>query len=203
MEQEKNIKFGYVLKKPKIDQQYPLGYKPFRDVGKASQLEWLKKTIEYIQLSSIYELRYDLKRGEVYEIDFGVNVNSEFSNRHYAVVLVDSPVLNPLVLVCPLKSNHNGANQRSDVNIGYVNCLGGDKETLAVINQIRTVDKFRILRRNQIGVKRLDMPILERLEEDYEVSSEPTTKRLSDAQLNEINLAYMDFIVNNGVRDKH
>ena len=189
--EENYVKFAYLLKEEiwSRDNIAVIGnQKPFREIGRNNQLEWIRKIIEYNQLSSIYELRYDLRKGEIYEIDFGVNVNSEFSHRHYGVVMVDSGPKNPLVLICPLKTNRTGGHKRSDVVLGVVEDLSEEAETIAVINQVRTIDKFRILRRNQIGLKKLPISIYE--EEKTEEISEPLIKRLNDRQFLMVRNAY-------------
>ena len=114
---------------------------------------WLLRQNEYAKCAEKYRLSYELKAGEIYEVDFGINVNAEFSYRHYALVLVNSSEANPLVLVCPLKSNTRGAHPASDINLGIIDCLDTEHESLAVINQIRTIDKFRIFKRPGIGKK--------------------------------------------------
>ena len=124
---------------------------PGKMVGRKEQLDWIKRQLEYSTFSEKYKLRYDLKRGEILEFDWGINVNAEFSNRHYGVVLADSGEYNPLVIVCPLKSNKNGGHPRSDVDLGIIPCLKTTHSTLAVINQIRSVDKLRIYTKCAIG----------------------------------------------------
>ena len=114
---------------------------------------WLLRQNEYARCAEKYRLSYELKAGEIYEVDFGINVNAEFSYRHYALVLVSSSEANPLVMVCPLKSNTRGAHPASDINLGIIDCLDTEHESLAVINQIRTIDKFRIFKRPGIGKK--------------------------------------------------
>ena len=114
---------------------------------------WLLRQNEYAKCAEKYRLSYELKAGEIYEVDFGINVNAEFSYRHYALVLVNSSEANPLVMVCPLKSNTRGAHPASDINLGIIDCLDTEHESLAVINQIRTIDKFRIFKRPGIGKK--------------------------------------------------
>ena len=94
-----------------------------RQEGMRTQLEWIKRQLEYASFSEKFSLRYNLKRGEIYEIDWGLNVNAEFSNRHFGVVMADSDEHNPLVTVCPLKSNHSGANPKSDLDLGYIDSL--------------------------------------------------------------------------------
>ena len=108
---------------------------------------WLLRQNEYAKCAERFRLSYELKAGEIYEVDFGINVNAEFSYRHYALVLVDSSEANPLVMICPLKSNTKGPHPQSDINLGIIECLDTEHESLAVINQIRTIDKFRIFKR--------------------------------------------------------
>ena len=108
------------------------------------QLEWVKRQLEYISYAETYSPNLELKTGDIYEFDWGVNVNCEFSNRHYGVVVVDSHANNPLVVVCPLKTNRHGANPNSDVNLGIINGIVTDRETIAVVNQIRALDKMRL-----------------------------------------------------------
>jgi mRNA-degrading endonuclease toxin of MazEF toxin-antitoxin module len=112
--------------------------------GLKAQLEWIKRQIEYLTFAENHESYFELHRGEVYEFDWGVNVGSEFSSRHYGVVLANSGKTNPLVIVCPLKTNRYGGNPYSDVNLGYITSIISDSETLAVVNQVRSLDKLRM-----------------------------------------------------------
>ncbi len=125
--------------------------KNLRGEGRREELEWIRRQLEYVTFSEKYKLNYDLKRGEIYELDWGLNVNAEFSNRHYGVVIVDSDETNPLVTVVPLKSNKFGAHPKSDINLGIIDQLNSERPTLAVVNQIRTIDKLRIYTRHAIG----------------------------------------------------
>lgn len=162
---------------------------PLKSIGQREQLDWIKRQIEYYSFAEKYKLRYDLKKGEIYEIDFGINVNSEFSNRHYGVVLKDSSEFNPLVLICPLKTNHSGAHPRSDVDIGYVKDLNSTHSTLAVINQIRAIDKLRIYSKNTIGKE-----ITNKLAESEKEETNNFIPRLSEHQLERIMNAYCNFV---------
>lgn len=131
---------------------YPGSKGSIRNNAMRDQLDWIKRQLEYSSFSEKFCLRYDLKKGEIYEFDWGLNVNAEFSNRHYGVVLVDSDIYNPLVTVCPLKTNHGGAHPKSDVDLGFIEDLKSSKPTLAVVNQIRTIDKLRIYTKRAIGM---------------------------------------------------
>lgn len=150
-----------------------------RQEGLKSQLEWIKRQLEYADYSEKYTLRFDLKRGEIYEIDWGINVNAEFSNRHFGVVLVDSDIFNPLVTICPLKSRHSSRiNPKSDVDLGFIPELGTENSTIAVVNQIRAVDKLRLYLRRAIGTKGNSY-----LADSYAIEKKYTI-RLNDSKLN-------------------
>ena len=112
-----------------------------------NQLEWIKRQLEYVQFAEEHRLKMEVHRGEIYEIDWGINVNAEISNRHYGVVLRDSGPHDPIVLVCPLKTNKKGAHPASDIDLGFIECLGTSHTTLAVLNQCRAMDKLRIFKR--------------------------------------------------------
>jgi len=158
---------------------------PSKMIGRKEQLDWIKRQLEYSTFSEKYKLRYDLKRGEILEFDWGININAEFSNRHYGVVLADSGEYNPLVIVCPLKSNKNGGHPRSDVDLGIIPCLKTTHSTLAVINQIRSVDKLRIYTKCAIGHES------EFKENDDNMSY---VYRLDDRKLDLITQAYINML---------
>ncbi len=123
------------------------------NIGMRRQLEWMQRQVEYLMFSQKYAIRMACRRGEIYEIDWGINLNAEFSNRHYGIVLMDSQENNPLVLICPLKTNKNGPNKNSDIDLGVIKELNTDHKTLAVFNQIRTIDKIRIYKNRLIGFR--------------------------------------------------
>ena len=116
-----------------------------------NQIEWIKRQLDYISFSSDYNLSLDIKKGEIYEFDWGINVNSEFSNRHYGVVLKDSGPTNPLVIVCPLKTKKKSNNMWPNKDLGIIESLNTEKETIAIINQTRAIDKLRLFSRSIIG----------------------------------------------------
>ena len=137
-----------------------------RTKGQFDIIGWLIRQNEYAKYAERSKISFEVRAGEIYEVDFGVNVNAEFSYRHYALVLVDSNKYNPLVLVCPLKSNNKGLNPASDISLGIIDDLDSDHESLAVINQIRTIDKLRIYRRPIINCDYDKKEKIYRLEKD-------------------------------------
>ncbi|MCQ2814744.1 MAG: hypothetical protein MJ227_00410 [Bacilli bacterium] len=89
-----------------------------------------------------------------------------------------------------LKTNHNGAHPRSDLDLGIIPGLGTTSSTLAVVNQIRAIDKLRIYKRQAIGDKNLHLS-----EEDDEEYGYVTM--LNEVKVNLLINAYFAMIVNN------
>lgn len=109
-----------------------------------SLMEWIKRLHGYSTFLYANTLRYRLKRGEVFEIDFGRNVGSELNDRHYAVVLHNSSELSQNVLVCPLTTKFSDGGENALLNIGRLPKIVTVDDSYAKISQIRTVDKVRI-----------------------------------------------------------
>ncbi|HKM02698.1 MAG TPA: type II toxin-antitoxin system PemK/MazF family toxin [Bacilli bacterium] len=109
-----------------------------------SIMEWIKRLHGYTTFLYANTLRYKLKHGEVYEIDFGRNVGSELNERHYAVVLHDSNELSQNVIVCPLTTKFSDGGENALINIGRLPGIITVDDSFAKISQIRTVDKVRI-----------------------------------------------------------
>lgn len=176
------------FKTERNDYGYMSSKSSIRQDGMRDQLDWIKRQLEYFAFAEKYNLRYDLRQGEIYEFDWGINVNAEFSNRHYGVVLADSDIFNPLVTVCPLKTNHGGAHPKSDVDLGFIEELNSTKPTLAVVNQVRTLDKLRMYTKRAIGL--CDGSSRQ------EANTENTiiVKRLENDKLNMIKQAYIKYL---------
>ena len=181
------------MEKFKTEKNYPYRYGKktyIRQTAMRNQLEWIKRQLEYADFSEQFSLRYNLKRGEIYEFDWGVNVNAEFSDRHFGVVLVDSDESNPLVTVCPLKSNHKGINPKSDVDLGYIPELGTANRTIAVVNQVRTIDKLRMYMIRAIGSRHG-----EQLADSYDDTNR-TIIRLTNDKLDSVLIGYKNYLAN-------
>lgn len=106
--------------------------------------DWVKRLYGYTNYLYSNTLRYRLKRGEVYEVDFGRNVGSELNERHYAVVLHDSSDLSQNVLVCPLTTKYRDGGDSALINIGRLPEIVTVDESFAKISQVRSIDKVRI-----------------------------------------------------------
>lgn len=114
------------------------------------KIQWLQRMLNYWTMNKM-NVNLEIKQWEIYEIDFGINVNSEFSGRHYGIVLFDSSINNPLISVIPLKTKKEKINKYSDVYLGKIEGINTLKESIAVINQINTFDKLRIFNKEIIN----------------------------------------------------
>ncbi len=144
-----NYKYHYEVKRE--SKYVPTSEKDNALDNVREQLDWIRRQLEYASFTEKFRVCFNLKKGEIYEFDWGINVNCEFSSRHYGVVLQDSDEKNPLVVVCPLKSNKKGYVQRGNIDLGKIEGIPTPYTSIAVVNQIRTLDKVRIYTKNAIG----------------------------------------------------
>lgn len=99
-----------------------------------------------------FETTFAVKAGEVFLARFPMEYGSEIHGDHFVVVVLDSNALNPLMTVVPLKSEkEHGINPASDLRIGVIEGINSNKRTIAVINQVRAIDKRRLLSENSIN----------------------------------------------------
>lgn len=116
------------------------------------RIQWLQRLLNYWTMNKV-NLNIEVNQWEIYEFDFGMNVNAEISGRHYGIVLHYSAKNNPLISVIPIKTNKNKLNPYSDINLGKIEGLETHNFSVAVINQINTFDKLRIFNREVINNK--------------------------------------------------
>lgn len=115
----------------------------------------VRKQIEYEKLkfgtTKIKDLEKELaKRGEVFHVNFGYGIGSEYRYDHYCVVLKTE---GKVAIVVPLTSQNSTYNRNSNLvlNLGIINKMPGKaKDSYALINQIRTVSRAR-LKRPSVG----------------------------------------------------
>ena len=109
---------------------------------------WLEKesTIFKNEASNKVNNKPNFKRGEIVKVDFGVNIGSELSNTHFAIVLnsddnnsVDNITVIPLTSKKGYKRVYLGNLLKPFNDKRYDN-----KETYALITQITTISKMKI-----------------------------------------------------------
>ena len=110
---------------------------------------WLKKESSFFKNEVDKKLNKNpnFKRGDVIKADFGVNVGSELSNIHFAIVLNSdnkTSVDNITVLPITSKPGYNRLYLRNLLNIFENN----NKNTYALITQITTISKKKIIKSN-------------------------------------------------------
>ena len=126
-----NYKKAYKSKNPKF---FKLG-------------SWLKKESTVFKNEKYFndELKPSFERGEIIKVDFGVNMGSELSNVHFAIVLNsdDNEVVDNIT-VLPLSSKE-GYKRLCIGKLKVSNYPRYDKTSYALITQITTISKSKII----------------------------------------------------------
>lgn len=120
--------------------------------------QWLSSWIYYVSAEKEFDSSklMTYKRGDIVHVNFGFNVHNELGGTHYAVVIEnDNPSSNGTVTVVPLKSADSEEealkelHDKTEIYLGQgivVMSSGVEKYTIAKVNQIRAIDKMRILK---------------------------------------------------------
>ena len=82
--------------------------KQFKTKKQEKQERWLKRLKIY--WSYLKEPVFNTRVGEIYEVDFGENIGSEFSGLHLALCLKDTKPTENRMLVVPLSSKYKEFN---------------------------------------------------------------------------------------------
>lgn len=86
------------------------------------------------------------RRGQVFWIDFGMNIGSEFNDYHFCVVVKESLYTAIVVPLSSVKENTPDWKFSEELikEIGEINGLPDKRQNYALINQIRAVSKQRL-----------------------------------------------------------
>ena len=147
-----------------------------------------------------FETSFNVKAGEVFLARFPIEFGSEIHGDHFVVALLDSSPLNPLMTVIPLKSEKGKAlNPASDIRIGVISGINNNKRSIAVINQIRSIDKRRLI--NESSINALHSQFRENSIGEYqEVCVQMTNVyRLTNEQLKLVRKTAIGFLISNYV----
>jgi mRNA-degrading endonuclease toxin of MazEF toxin-antitoxin module len=146
-----------------------------------SNLTWLEKRQisreAYLRRLSCYWEAKNFPRlcthiGEIYEVDFGENVGSEFSGRHLAICLSETTIHQDRVMMVPLTTKYRQYNLKHIVNTTSFN--GKEIKAGVMLNEARLVSKLRLFQQSLI------------LDEDEDDGITAVAKiKLTKAQLNE------------------
>ena len=86
--------------------------------------------------------------GEIYEVDFGENVGSEFSGRHLAICLSETTIHQDRLMVIPLTTKYKKYNLRHIVKVkSYNNKL---IDAGVMLNEAKLVSKIRLFQTSLI-----------------------------------------------------
>ena len=163
-----------------------------------------KHVIEINQLIYFYryfETRLAIKKGDVFLARFGFECGNELNGNHYVVALLDSNAISQVVTVVPLKSaKGKPLNPASDVMVGKIEKLNNTKDAIAVINQIRTIDKRRLFDAQTIA--RLGSHMSTEMIGEYSELTIQTKRiyRLTEEQFSKIHKAAEEYVFNGYIR---
>ena len=102
---------------------------------------WLKRQQRY--WDSTKGPRFNTHIGEIYEVDFGMNIGDEFSGRHLALCLSDTTHSEERMTVIPLSTKYMEYNLQYEIHVtSYVD----DKPIDAgvVLDEPRLISKLRV-----------------------------------------------------------
>ena len=163
-----------------------------------------KYVVEINQLIYFYryfETRLAIKRGDVFLARFGFECGNELNGNHYVVALLDSNPISQVVTVVPLKSaKGRPLNPASDVMVGKIEKLNNTKDAIAVINQIRTIDKRRLFDVQTIA--RLSAYMSSEMLSEYSELAVQSKHiyRLTKEQFSKIHKAAEEYVYNGYIR---
>ena len=163
-----------------------------------------KHVVEINQLIYFYrffETRLAIKKGDVFLARFGYECGNELNGIHYVVALLDSSPINQVVTVVPLKSAKGKAlNPASDVMVGKIEKLGNAKDAIAIINQIRTIDKRRLF--DAQAIARLSNYFGAEMLGEYSEITLQSKKiyRLTEEQFHKIHKAAEEYVYNGYIK---
>ena len=147
-------------------------------------------------LYRFFDTRFELSRGEVFLAYFQYECGCEIDGPHFVVALQTSSRLNQLVTVVPLSSykKEREINRSSEIYIGQIPGVANGKETIAVINQLKTIDKRRLY--DKASVMNFNNRARNKEVKDYEEISVQNKYiyRLSVEQFNRIFKAVLDYL---------
>ena len=130
---------------------------------------WLEKESNIFEqeINEKIQIFHKYKRGQIIKVDFGVNIGTEMSYTHFAIVLNDDDTkMTDNLTVVPLTSKNgyrrldlgNIISKNFDINSKYKN------NTYAYITQIKTISKKRVLLNDKKII--CDNETLEKLDEE-------------------------------------
>lgn len=113
---------------------------------KMSKEAWLRRLEGYWITKNFPRVHTHV--GEIYEIDFGENVGSEFSGRHLAICLSETNISQDRILVIPLTTKFRQYNLEHIIKTTSYN--GKEIHAGVMLNEAKLVSKIRIFDKSLI-----------------------------------------------------
>ena len=140
-----------------------------------------------------FTTKVELQRSEVFKIRFDQGFGSELRGHHFVVAMQTSRENNQTVTIVPLTSLKKARqyNSKSTIYIGEIPEIPNEKESVALINQLRTIDKMRLFGDKALNVFINDVcENLDTLQGEFEIQSKEIyrlTKEQFDKILHAVN----------------
>ncbi len=184
-----------------VKRQRPLIYSYLDNENRNEYVSAINRTIFYYKY---FTTKIDIKRCDVFKIRFDQGFGSELRGYHFVVAMQSSREINQTVTIIPLSSVKESKqyNAKSTINIGVIEGIPGNKTSVALINQIRTIDKIRL-----IGDKALDLFVenhrekIERINGEFYIQNKEVY-RLSEEQYQKILHAINNYLFVGSVERK-
>ena len=202
MEKVTKIDLGFMREDTKelkiVKRRTPLRHAFFDD---EEAEDYISSLNSFNYFAKNFETRFEIKKGEVFLAKLGYGAGCEIAGNHYVVAILNSKPINQSVTVIPLKSKKDKKplNPASDILIGTIEGLNSN-ETIAVINQVRTIDKARLLNSETLmNARRYIADSM--IAENKEITvNHNTVFRLNDEQLKRVSKAIQQFVYNGYIR---
>jgi len=176
-----------------------------RDILDDKATKYLTNEINGLtEINNEYKVRMLLKTGEVYVLRYNYGCANELNGPHYVVVVVKSPENSPIVTVVPLKSYRPGKrlNPASDIFIGVIPGKENEGPAIAIINQVRSIDKTRLLDYEIVNNIYKAKQRKNKGPEETFVCVHKKRDRLTKDQMEDIRKALLEFFYNGYINHK-
>ena len=96
---------------------------------------------------SNFTTKVEIDRAEVFKVRFEQAFGSELRGYHYVVAMQSSKENNQTITIVPLSSVKEAKeyNSKSTIYIGEIPGVTNEKQSVALVNQIRAIDKMRLI----------------------------------------------------------
>ena len=149
-----------------------------------------------------FETRFEIKKGDVFVVGFEFSCGNEINGSHYVAALLDSSPISQVITIVPLHSAKEGKpiNPASQVLIGEIPGIANGKQAVAIINQVRTIDKRRLF--DKAAIEHFNRYVASQEIGDYEeiCAQHKYIYRLTNEQYKKIHDAVKQYVYNGYIK---